>query len=121
MAYLMLGALMILLSILFRVAAVFRLSIPLLYALIVPTLFHEWFEAHRVLGEGICYAMLAIVVVSWIVSFVKKIRSIIARRRENQISEEIFLARLREARENGESAPGGGYSVKVDDLWRDVD
>lgn len=41
MAYLMLGALMILLSILFRVAAVFRLSIPLLYALIVPTLFHE--------------------------------------------------------------------------------
>ena len=121
MAYLMLGALMILLSILFRVAAVFRLSIPLLYALIVPTLFHEWFEAHRVLGEGIWYAMLAIVVVSWIVSFVKKIRSIIARRRENQISEEIFLARLREARENGEYEPGGGYSVKVDDLWRDVD
>lgn len=39
MAYLMLGSVMILLSIVFRLAAVFRLTIPLVYALIVPTVF----------------------------------------------------------------------------------
>ena len=43
MAYLMLGSVMILLSIVFRLAAVFRLTIPLVYALIVPTVFHEWY------------------------------------------------------------------------------
>ena len=36
MAYLMLGSVMILLSIVFRLAAVFRLTIQLLYALIAP-------------------------------------------------------------------------------------
>lgn len=49
MAYLMLGSVMILLSIVFRLAAVFRLTIPLVYALIVPTVFHEWYYP----GSGI--------------------------------------------------------------------
>ena len=43
MAYLMLGIVMIFLSIVFRLAAVFRLTIPLLYALVVPTVFHKWY------------------------------------------------------------------------------
>ena len=43
MVYLMLGIVMIFLSIVFRLAAVFRLTIPLLYALVVPTVFHEWY------------------------------------------------------------------------------
>ena len=55
-------------SILFRTAGLLRLSIPLLYALIVPTIFHEWYYAHVVLATGIWYAMLGIVAVSWIVS-----------------------------------------------------
>ena len=37
-AYIFLGAGILILSILFRLAAVFRLTIPLLYALVVPTL-----------------------------------------------------------------------------------
>ena len=36
-AYIFLGAGILILSILFRLAAVFRLTIPLLYALVVPT------------------------------------------------------------------------------------
>ena len=47
MAYLMLGIVMIFLSIVFRLAAVFRLTIPLLYALIVPTVFHEWYHSNQ--------------------------------------------------------------------------
>lgn len=59
---------------LFRVAGVFRLGIPLLYALIVPTLFHEWYYAHYGFANGIWYAMLVLVAVSWVVSIVRKVR-----------------------------------------------
>ena len=31
------------------------------------------------------------------------------------------LRRMREAAARGETAPGGGYQVRVDDLWRDMD
>ena len=61
MAYLMLGIVMIFLSIVFRLAAVFRLTIPLLYALIVPTVFHEWYHSNQQLGDLIGYMLLAAV------------------------------------------------------------
>lgn len=59
---------------LFRVAGVLRLGIPLLYALIVPTIFHEWYYAHYTLANGIWYAMLVLVAVSWVVSIVQKVQ-----------------------------------------------
>lgn len=62
------------LSILFRVAGFLRLSIPLLYALIVPTLCHEWYYAHIGLATGIWYAMLGLVAVSWVLSIAQRIR-----------------------------------------------
>ena len=74
MAYLMLGSVMILLSIVFRLAAVFRLTIPLVYALIVPTVFHEWYYANQTLANVIWYALLAVVVLSWVVSLVRWVR-----------------------------------------------
>lgn len=58
----------------FRLAGVFRLGIPLLYALIVPTIFHEWYYTHTLLANGIWYAMLALVAVSWVISIVQKVR-----------------------------------------------
>ena len=70
MAYLMLGSVMILLSIVFRLAAVFRLTIPLLYALIVPTVFHEWYHSNQQLGDLIGYLLLAAVALSWVISLV---------------------------------------------------
>ena len=64
-------------SILFRFAGVLRLSIPLLYALIVPTLFHEWYYANCALANGIWYAMLVLVAVSWVVSLARKVQELI--------------------------------------------
>lgn len=119
-AYVMLFAVMVLLSVLFRLASVFRLTIPLAYALIVPTLFHEWYHANQALGDGIGYALLALVALSWVVSLVRKIRQIIDQRREDKFSRELFLLRMREARENGEQAPDGSYNIRMDDLWREV-
>ena len=59
---------------LFRIAGKLRLSLPLLYALVVPTIFHEWYYAHQFLATGIWYGMLALVAVSWVVSLVNYFR-----------------------------------------------
>ena len=92
MAYLMLGSVMILLSIVFRLAAVFRLTIPLLYALVVPTVFHEWYYANQTLANVIWYVLLAVVVLSWVVSLVRKVRGILLRRREDKMLELSLLS-----------------------------
>lgn len=62
---------------LFRFAGVFRLGIPLLYALIVPTIFREWYYAHYALANGIWYAMLVLVVVSWFITIIHRIQEIL--------------------------------------------
>lgn len=58
-----------------QVAGWLRLTIPLLYALLVPTLFRDWYYAHQMLAEGIWYAMLVIVALSWIATLVKWVRN----------------------------------------------
>ena len=117
MAYLMLGSVMILLSIVFRLAAVFRLTIPMVYALIVPTVFHEWYYANQTLANAIWYVLLAAVVLSWVVSLVRKIRGILLQRRENKLLELIMINRIREAQMYGKPEPDGGYKIRVDDLF----
>ena len=119
MAYLMLGSVMILLSIVFRLAAVFRLTIPMVYALIVPTVFHEWYYANQTLANVIWYALLAVVVLSWVVSLVRKVQDILLRRREDKMLELIVLNRMREAQMYGKPEADGGYKIQVDDLFDD--
>ena len=119
MAYLMLGSVMILLSIVFRLAAVFRLTIPLVYALIVPTVFHEWYYANHTLANVIWYALPAVVVLSWVVSLVRKVQDILLRRREDKMLELIVLNRMREAQMYGKPEADGGYKIQVDDLFDD--
>lgn len=93
------AALVVLLSILFKVAAVFRLSIPLAYALIVPTFFRGWREANPVLSEAIFYILLGLTLLSWIYSLVKRIRD---RRAEEEYLEYIVRQRFDEAEARGE-------------------
>ena len=63
-----------LLTLLMKTASALRLGIPLLYALIVPTVFYEWFYANYELAYGIWYALIALVALSWIVSVVHRVR-----------------------------------------------
>ena len=113
MAYLMLGSVMILLSIVFRLAAVFRLTIPLLYALIVPTVFHEWYHSNQQLGDLIGYLLLAAVALSWVISLVRYIRGILLLRREDMMLEFLLLIRIRAAHTFGEPDPDGGCTIRV--------
>lgn len=63
-----------LLTLLMKTASALRLGIPLLYALIVPTVFHEWFYDNYTLAYGIWYAMIALVVLSWVVTIVRRVQ-----------------------------------------------
>jgi hypothetical protein len=63
-----------LLVLVIRYAGVLRLTIPLLYALVMPTVFHSWFYAHYTLANGIWYGMLGLVALSWVVTIVRRLR-----------------------------------------------
>ena len=84
MLYLLLGLILALLAAALRLAAVFRLALPLAYALVVPTLFHEWYYSHQALAEGIWYGLLAAVVLSWLVSLGEKLLALRRRRHEER-------------------------------------
>ena len=64
---------LLLLCLLFRLAARL-LAVPLAWALVVPTLFHQWYYAHYALANGIWYAMLILTALSWVVSLVRWVR-----------------------------------------------
>ena len=77
MLMIVLGAGCLLLSALFHAASLLHLTLPLLYALFVPTLFSSWYYSHYALANAIWYVLIALGVISWGVSLVRKIREII--------------------------------------------
>ena len=74
MLFVLISLVLTLFSIVLSVTGALRLTIPLLYALLVPTLFHEWYYAHQTIAEGIWYAMLMMVALSWVVTIVKRVK-----------------------------------------------
>ena len=62
-------------ALLLRAISLLRLTIPLGYALVVSLCFGEWYHAHEALGDGIFFALLGLVALSWIVSIMRKIRA----------------------------------------------
>ena len=63
------------LALLLRLVSLLRLTIPLGYAIVVSLCFGEWYHAHEALGDGIFFALLGLVALSWIVSMMRKIRA----------------------------------------------
>lgn len=62
-------------SILFRLTSALRLGIPVLYVLLVCTVFSQWYDAHEPLADGILFAILACVALSWIITIKRHIFS----------------------------------------------
>lgn len=52
-----------------------RLSLPLLYALLIPILFGDWYHSHELVGNGIFFFLLGLAALSWVISLIRKIRS----------------------------------------------
>ena len=67
MVLMILGIGFALLPLLLRLALKLRLGIPLVYSILMLTVFHVWYQAHAALADGILFAMVGIVALSWVV------------------------------------------------------
>ena len=67
-----------LLLLLIRIAMKLRLSIPLVYLMLMLTAFRPWYRAHTALADGIFLALVGCTVLSWIISFVRFVRRALA-------------------------------------------
>ena len=66
--------LMLLLNTIFKIASFLRLGIPLLYALFVSILFPDFVQEQEMLATAIFFALIGLVVLSWVTTIRKKIR-----------------------------------------------
>ncbi len=66
--------LMIVVNLIFRFASLFRLTIPVLYAIVVPVFFPDWLHENETLVTVIWFALIGLVILSWIVTIRKRIR-----------------------------------------------
>ena len=60
-----------LLLLLIRIAMKLRLSIPLVYLVLMLTVFQPWYRVHTALADGIFLVMMGCVMLSWIISLVR--------------------------------------------------
>ena len=67
-----------LLLLLIRITMKLRLSIPLVYLVLMLTAFRPWYRVHATLADGIFLVMLGCVTLSWIISFVQFVRQELA-------------------------------------------
>ena len=63
-----------LLLLLIRIAMKLRLSIPLVYLVLMLTAFRPWYRTHTALADGIFLVMLGCVTLSWIISLIRFVR-----------------------------------------------
>lgn len=101
--------LMMVLSLLFKVAGKLRLTLPLFYflAAVISTFFTDWVSEHEQLVLWGLYILIGLVVLSWIVSLVRTIR----RRKADKLLQEDIAWQISRARELGRTVD----SVLVDD------
>ena len=60
-------------ALILRALSLLRLTIPVGYAVVVSLCFGEWYHAHEALGDSVFFALLGLVVLSWVISITRKI------------------------------------------------
>lgn len=111
MAFMIVGIGFSLLPLLLRLAIKLRLGIPLLYSVLMLTVFHGWYQTHSTLGDGILFAMVGIAALSWMVTLVRKLIDALSEILEDMAAK-AFASHIRQARLAGESF------VSTDGLWK---
>ena len=102
MLYLIVFGVIVIVSVVLRISSALGLSVPLAYGIIAPTLLYDWFHTHQQLAEGIGWALIALVAISWIISLIRKIADAVDRRRDAEIEDMILLHRIK----NGQPIDG---------------
>ena len=111
MMFLMLGIVLFLLPILFRLALKLRLGIPMLYATLMLTAFLDWYRANTALADGIFFALVALAALSWMVTLLRRLWDLLENWREERAVAELLACRVRQARAAGE------YAINTEGLW----
>ena len=91
------SAVLLFLSLVFRLAGKLRLTLPLLYFLLTATVLNPWAAAHETLAFAILYGLLALSVISWLFS----LRNTIRERRYYKALEEDMSWQVKRARNKG--------------------
>ncbi len=102
---------LMLLPILFRLALKLRLGIPMLYAVLMLTVFHGWYRAHTALADGIFFALVGLAALSWVVTLLRRLWDLLEDWREDQAMANLLAYRVRQARAAGE------YVIDTEGLW----
>lgn len=103
MAFMILGIGSALLPLLLRLALKLRLGVPLLYSLLMLTIFHSWYQAHAALADGILFAMVGIVALSWVVTLARHLWELLEDLRSEWTAARQLAQRVRQARLAGET------------------
>ncbi len=99
------------LPILFHLALRLRLGIPMLYAVLALTVFHDWTRSNPELADGILFTLVGLAALSWVVTAARKLYDVIDGCQEERVAAELLAHRVRQARAAGESI------VSTDGLW----
>lgn len=102
---------LMLLPILFRLALKLRLGVPMLYAVLMLTAFHGWYQAHTALADGIFFALVGLAALSWVVTLLRRLWGVLEDWREERAMAELLAYRVRQARAAGE------YAIDTEGLW----
>ena len=102
---------LMLLPILFRLALKLRLGVPMLYAVLMLTAFHGWYQAHTALADGIFFALVGLAALSWVVTLLRRLWELLEDWREERAMAELLAYRVRQARAAGE------YAIDTEGLW----
>ena len=111
MMFAIFGIGLFLLPILFRLALKLRLGIPILYTLLMLTVFHGWYQAHAALADGIFFALVGVAALSWLVTLLRRLWGLLEDWREERTMAELLAYRVRQARAAGE------YAINTEGLW----
>lgn len=111
MMFMILGIGLVLLPILFRLALKLRLGVPMLYALMMLTVFHGWYQANSTLADTIFFALIGLAALSWVVTLLRRLAGLAEDWREERAAAELLAYRVRQARAVGE------YAISTEGLW----
>ena len=98
-------------SLALRLAHKLRLTLPLLYSAVVPTLLRSWYLAHTALAFGMLYALLAAVALSWLITLGRIVLDAAQEHAADSAAMDRFAERVRQARANGDTV------VSTEGLW----
>ena len=82
-------------GVIFRVATMLRLGVPLLYTLVLAFVFPVWAHERQELSMAILYGILVLCAISWFVTIARKICAYKLQREYERIEEEMILEQLK--------------------------